>query len=275
MNGGLHAAALACLAETDPAGKCARTQETWARLQAGELSVVPAAHGVSLDAPGRPARPELVPPREVPRRRLGSRAGRAALLHALAHIEFNAINLAWDAVCRFAGMPADYYRDWASVAAEEAQHFQLLRTRLGALDHDYGDLPAHAGLWSMALQTRDDVLLRMALVPRVLEARGLDVTPGIIARLHEAGDAESVAVLEVILRDEIGHVAIGTRWFQHACAARGLAPEATFRTLLATHLRSPIKGPLHRVARAQAGFSERELDDLEALERQASEPGTP
>lgn len=266
MTTDLHGAARACLAECDPERKCARTRETWDRLQSGTLSIVAAAHGASLDAPGHPARPELVPPRALPRRRLSTLEGRAALLHALAHIEFNAINLAWDAVCRFAGMPEDFYRDWASVANEEAYHFSLLRERLRALGHDYGDFPAHDGLWSMALQTRDDVLLRMALVPRVLEARGLDVTPGIMERLREAGDADSVAILEIILRDEIGHVAIGTRWFHHACAARGLEPEATFRSLLAQHMRGRINGPLHRAARAQAGFSARELDDLEALD---------
>lgn len=261
----LHCAARACLAESDPQRKCAATRETWARLQAGELNVRPSAHGVSLDDPGRPLQPVLVPPRELPKRRLTGVGGRAALLHALAHIEFNAINLAWDAVCRFAGMPEQFYRDWASVADEEAYHFSLLRERLRELGGDYGDLPAHNGLWAMALETRGDALVRMALVPRVLEARGLDVTPGIMARLREAGDAESAALLEIILRDEIGHVAIGTRWFHYLCEQRGLEPRTTFRELVRTHMRGQIKGPFHRQARERAGFSAAELEDLEAL----------
>jgi uncharacterized ferritin-like protein (DUF455 family) len=266
MTTDLHSRAYACLAADDPERKCAGTRETWALLGSGALAIDPAAHTVSLDAPGRPARPALVPPRDLPRRRLSTPEGRAALLHALAHIEFNAINLAWDAVCRFAGMPEDFYRDWTSVAYEEAYHFRLLRERLRALGHDYGDFPAHDGLWSMALQTGGDVLLRMALVPRVLEARGLDVTPGIMERLREAGDAESVAILEIILRDEIGHVAIGTRWFHHVCAERGLEPEATFRALLAEYMPGRVKGPFHHPARAQAGFSARELEELERLD---------
>jgi uncharacterized ferritin-like protein (DUF455 family) len=268
MTTNLYEQAYACLAEADPGRKCAGTREALARLQSSALVILPAAHGVSLDAPGRPPHPELVPPRDLPRRGLGTPEGRAALLHALAHIEFNAINLAWDAVCRFAGMPEDFYRDWASVADEEAYHFGLLRGRLRTLGYDYGDFPAHDGLWSMALQTRDDVLLRMALVPRVLEARGLDVTPGIMQRLREAGDTDSVAILEIILHDEIGHVAIGTRWFRHACAERGLEPEATFRSLLAEYMPGRVKGPFHRAAREQAGFSEQELDELEILDGQ-------
>ena len=265
MNTNLYTVAHTCLAEPDPERKCARTQEAWSLLVAGQLVIEPAAHGVSLDAPGRPPQPELVSPRDLPRRRLHNVEGRAALLHALAHIEFNAINLAWDAVCRFADMPEDYYRDWAKVAHEEAYHFGLLRDRLRSLGYDYGDFPAHNGLWSMALQTREDVLVRMALVPRVLEARGLDVTPGMMERLREAGDTDSVAILDIILRDEIGHVAIGTRWFHYACAQRGLEPDATFRDLVREHVAKRIKGPFYKEARLQAGFSEQELEDLESL----------
>lgn len=265
MNPDLHSAAYACLAECDPERKCAGTHAVWSQLQAGALRIVPSAHGAAFDEPGRPASPRLAHPRELPKRRLNTVEGRAALLHALAHIEFNAVNLAWDAVCRFAGMPEAFYRDWASVANEEALHFQLLRGRLQALGCDYGDFPGHDGLWTMALQTRADPLLRMALVPRVLEARGLDVTPGIMQRLREAGDADSVAVLEIILRDEIGHVAIGTRWFRHVCAQRGLEPRVTFRELLREYMSGRIKGPFHREAREQAGFSAAEMDDLENL----------
>lgn len=266
MTTDLYSAAYACLAECDPEHKCVLTGQALDRLRSGTLVIVPAAHAASLDAPGRPARPELVPPRDLAKRRLTTVDGRAALLHALAHIEFNAINLAWDAVCRFADMPATYYRDWATVAGEEAYHFGLLRERLRALGYDYGDFPAHNGLWAMALQSRDDVMVRMALVPRVLEARGLDVTPGIIQRLREAGDAQSVALLEIILHDEIGHVAIGTRWFHYMCAQRELEPLATFRDVVHEHMRGRVKGPFYREARAQAGFSAAELDELELLD---------
>ncbi|MEJ2654165.1 MAG: ferritin-like domain-containing protein [Acidihalobacter sp.] len=152
----------------------------------------------------------------MPRRGLGTREGRAALVHAVAHIEFNAINLALDAVYRFRSLPRAYYDDWLRVADEEARHFMLLADRLTDFGMRYGDLPAHNGLWEMAVKTADDWLLRMALVPRVLEARGLDVTPGMIERLRQAGDMETVAALEVILREEVGHVAIGSRWFEEA-----------------------------------------------------------
>lgn len=266
MTDSLFAAARMCLAETDPERKYGLTRATWAALASGALHIIPALHGVSDDEPGRPPRPCLVSPRDLPRRRLASVEGRAALLHALAHIEFNAINLAWDALCRFADMPENFYRDWASVANEEAYHFHLLSDRLRSLGYGYGDFPAHNGLWAMAMQTRHDVLLRMALVPRVLEARGLDVTPGMMERLREVGDDESVGVLEIILRDEIGHVAIGSRWFEYVCRQRGLEPAPTFRQLLTEHMPGRVKGPFHRAAREQAGFSAVELDDLEALD---------
>ena len=261
----LITAARACLIESDPTAKCRLSRETFAALQADALAVDPAAAGEAFDAPGRPPRPELVPPRELPRRRLGSPGGQAALVHAIAHIEFNAINLAWDAVARFSGMPVDYYRDWARVAAEEAYHFGLLRERLRELGHDYGDFPAHNGLWSMALETRHDVLVRMALVPRVLEARGLDVTPGMMQRLREIDDARTVGLLEIILRDEIGHVEIGTRWYRHCCAQRGIEPESRFRALIREYLRGGMHGPFHFEARRQAGFSAAELAELETL----------
>ena len=167
--------------------------------------------------PGRPDRPELVEPRKLGRRSMQSPEGRAVLLHALAHIEFNAINLALDAVWRFGGMPAAFYTDWLKVAAEEAHHFSLLVARLAEFGHAYGDFPAHDGLWDMCERTRGDVLARMALVPRTLEARGLDASPPIRARLQQAGDHASAAILDVILRDEIGHVLIGNRWFRHLC----------------------------------------------------------
>ena len=160
-------------------------------------------------------------------RRVSSAEGHAALLHAIAHIEFNAINLALDCVYRFRGLAADFYTGWADVAAEEASHFGLVCERLRALGHDYGDFPAHNGLWEMTVKTAHDPLARMALVPRVLEARGLDATPPIMRKLEAIGDAETLRVLEIILRDEIGHVALGDRWFRHFCALRGVEPEAT------------------------------------------------
>ena len=181
-----------------------------------------------LESPGQPVPPVLVHPARVPKRRLGTAAGRAALIHALAHIEFNAINLALDAVARFAGLPRAYYLDWVHVAAEEAHHYALLTAHLARLGAAYGDFPAHNGLWEAAHKTRDDVLARMALVPRILEARGLDVTPAIQGRLAAVGDLDAAAILDVVLRDEIGHVAIGNRWYEFLCGAQGCDPIATF-----------------------------------------------
>ena len=215
--------------------------------------------------PGRPDRPELVAPRFLPKRSLNGREGRAALLHAIAHIEFNAINLACDAVQRFAGMPAEYYRDWMSVAIDEARHFGLLQERLGALGYRYGDFDAHDGLWEMAERTRHSCLERMALVPRLLEARGLDVTPGMIERLRLAGDDASIAVLEVILREEVRHVAIGSHWFRYCCVQEGKDPEQEFIALLQTLGRGALRGPYNRQARLDSGFSEYELQQISRL----------
>jgi uncharacterized ferritin-like protein (DUF455 family) len=187
----------------------------------------------------------------------------------LAHIELNAINLAWDAVYRFRGLPRDYYDDWVQIAGEEAYHFTLLRDRLQELGYDYGDFEAHDGLWEMARKTAHDPLIRMALVPRVLEARGLDVTPGMMARLRAAGDVRTADILVVILRDEVGHVAAGSRWFRYLCQARGLDPDATYRQLIRQYMTGRIKGPLHRDARLEAGFTEQELAYLEGLEEGA------
>ena len=221
----------------------------------------------AISEPGRPARPQLVHPSEVKPRKLSTRQGRASFLHALAHIEFNAINLAWDAVYRFRGMPAAFYADWIRVADEEARHFSLLNQRLEDLGQAYGDFPAHDGLWHMARVTAHDILVRMALVPRVLEARGLDVTPAMIMRLQQAGDADSAAVLETILRDEIGHVQAGTRWFQYVCRQRGLDPLETFRSLLAEYAPGRIRAPFNEGARRQAGFGSDEMALLEELAR--------
>ena len=261
--------AAACIAECDATEKARLSRETAARWRAGELSLTQNAPPAPIGEPGRPSQPALVAPRELPQRKLSSLEGRAALIHAIAHIEFNAINLAWDAVYRFRDMPPRFYDDWVRVADEEAYHFGLLRTRLQGLSYDYGGFKAHDGLWESAMDTAHDVLVRMALVPRVLEARGLDVTPGIMARLRGAGDGETVALLEIILRDEIGHVEIGSRWFRWLCEQRDLAPEPTFRKLISQYLKGRIKGPFHREARLQAGFSEEELTALEQLDKSA------
>jgi uncharacterized ferritin-like protein (DUF455 family) len=233
----------------------------------GHILMTAAAGPEPIAEPGRPARPQLVHPSAVKPRKLATRQGRASFLHALAHIEFNAINLAWDAVYRFRGMPAEFYADWIRVADEEAHHFSLLNQRLEELGQAYGDFPAHDGLWHMARVTAHDILVRMALVPRVLEARGLDVTPAMIVRLQQAGDAESAVVLETILRDEIGHVQAGTRWFQYVCRQRGLDPLETFRSLLAEYAPGRIRAPFNTSARQQAGFGADEMVLLEELAR--------
>lgn len=250
------AAALAAYREPDPVAKSQAVQQLAAcNIAATALPTLPAQ-------PGRPSKPDLVAPGAVPRRKLGSPAGRVALIHAIAHIEFNAINLALDAALRFPAMPDAFYADWISVAVDEARHFMLLRSRLLQLDTDYGALPAHNGLWEMAEQTAHDPLLRMALVPRVLEARGLDVTPGMITRLRSVGDLQTVDALEVILREEVRHVQIGTRWFHALCAQRELDPDSTFVRLLAEQGVQVATGQFNTPARRAAGFSESELAAL-------------
>jgi len=261
MAASLYPALHAALAESDPYAKARMAQALWADWQGGRLDHN-GPHQAPPETVGRPARPELVAPLDVPRRRLGTVAGRAALIHAIAHIEFNAINLALDAACRFPGLPRAYYQDWLQVAAEEAGHFGLLADHLATLGHRYGDFLAHNGLWTMAEKTAGDMLTRMALVPRLLEARGLDVTPGMQARLQAAGDPEAVAILDIIFRDEVGHVAIGNRWFRWACAQRGLDPIATFRQYLEAFDISRSIGELNVEARLRAGFEMAELDAL-------------
>jgi len=190
------------------------------------------------------------------RRNLGALSGRIALIHALAHIELNAIDLGWDIIARFAGMrlPRAFFDDWAGVATQEAEHFALLQARLGALGSEYGALPAHDGLWEAAAATAGDLIARLAVVPLVLEARGLDVTPAMIARLERAGDVDSAAVLRRLYADEIAHVAIGARWFEHLCRARSLDPAATFRDRVRGHFTGALKPPFDRAARDAAGF---------------------
>jgi uncharacterized ferritin-like protein (DUF455 family) len=227
----------------------------------GRLSLIPVPI-VDIPCPGRPDRPPLVDPKFLKHRRLGSIEGKAGLLHAIAHIEFNAINLALDAVYRFPQMPREFVEDWLRVAAEEAYHFQLVREQLARFGHDYGDLPAHDGLWRTTYDTAFDVLVRMALVPRTLEARGLDVTPDMMRKLRAIGETRSVEVLHILLRDEVGHVAVGTKWFAYLCEQRGLPRLETFQSLIDTYFHGQLRGPFNLEARKAAGFSDAELQWL-------------
>jgi len=244
------------LSTADPAAKVALSRAAAAGWRAGDLAEI--GDAVPPDRPARPERPPLLPPREMPKRRAGGeREKRVALLHALAHIELNAIDLAWDLVARFASEapPLTFFDDWVNVAGEEALHHSLLAARLAELGAGYGDLPAHDGLWEAAAATAHDLLARLAVVPLVLEARGLDVTPDMIRRLDLGGDDESAAILRVIYRDEIGHVAAGRRWFEWACARQGRPPIETYHHLVRRHFRGVLKPPFNREARAEAGFA--------------------
>ena len=213
--------------------------------------------------PGRPKTPRLVHPRDLARRGFGTPEGRAAFIHSIAHIEFNAIDLAWDAVYRFRGLPQAYYADWVAVANDEARHFQMLRQRLREFGRDYGDFDAHNGLWEMAGCTAHDGMTRMALVPRVLEARGLDVTPAMIVKLRALGDDSTADILETILREEIAHVAAGSRWFRWYCEQTGVDAPTRFSELLVEYAHGSLRGPFNHDARRAAGFSEEELAALE------------
>ncbi len=263
----IFSAAQRCLDASSVTEKLLLTRQTAQQWQEGGYQLLLDAPPTPIGKVGQPLKPVLVAPANVPRRGLGSDAGRAALIHAITHIEFNAINLAWDAVYRFRGLPRQYYDDWIRVADEEAYHFELLSTRLQSLGYQYGDFPAHNGLWAMAQKTADDPMVRMALVPRVLEARGLDVTPGMMKRLKKVGDDETVEILKIILRDEIGHVEIGSRWFKYFCDARKLDTEKTFRELINAYFIGELRGPFDYELRQQAGFSRNELETLEKLAR--------
>ncbi|TWT17870.1 ferritin-like domain-containing protein [Luteimonas marina] len=259
----LFDAARECLDAASVDDKIALTHRHAAAFARGGLAIpadAPAPEPIRM--PGRPPRPRLVHPRDLPRRGFGSDEGRAAFIHSIAHIELNAVDLAWDAAYRFRGMPADFYADWVRIADDEARHFAMLRERLRALGRDYGDFDAHNGLWEMCEKTAHDGLARMALVPRVLEARGLDVTPGMIVKLRALGDDDTADVLEVILREEVAHVAAGSRWFRWYCERAGIAPEPRFRELLAEYARAVLHGPFNVEARSAAGFSDDELAAL-------------
>lgn len=259
----VHAACRAVLCTGDARAKAEAALEAAAAFAAGALSVAPDAAALANwpQRPARPTRPELVAPRFVKRRSLVSEKGRIAQLHALAHIELNAIDLAFDIVGRFADDPAvladagPFAGDWIKVGGEEAKHFLLLSARLQALGASYGDLPAHDGLWKAAESTASDLAARLVIAPMVLEARGLDVTPTMIEGLTRAGDAESAAALDVIYKDEIGHVAAGQRWFARVCAQRQIDPAVTFQSLVQTYYPGGLKGPFNTAARGAAGLS--------------------
>ena len=264
----VFAAARTCLAASTVEAKLACTSAAAAAFFRGELAVDHAETVVEpIAAPGRPPRPRLVHPRDLPQRGLGTSDGRAAFVHAIAHIEFNAIDLAWDAVYRFRGMPDAYYADWVRIADDEARHFAMLQARLQATGHGYGDFDAHNGLWEMAEKTAHDCLARMALVPRVLEARGLDVTPAMIVKLRALGDHATADVLGIILGEEIAHVAAGSHWFRWCCVRAGVDAERRFRELLVDYAHGVLRGPFNLDARSAAGFGPDELAALQQLAR--------
>ena len=257
--------ALEALCLADPEHKTRQTLHMYAQQDFSidpEVELVPAP-GTTL--PGHPQRPELRVHTEMARRSPATPLGRAVLMHAIAHIEYNAINLALDAIWRFPGMPEDFYRDWLQVAAEEAKHFNLLRAHLRGQGHDYGDFPAHQGQWTMCEKTQHDIVARMALVPRTMEARGLDATPQIQAKLRQVGTEDALAaveILDVILREEVGHVAIGNHWYRWLCQRDGLDPVAHYRTLAQRYDAPRIHPPFNEQARKLAGFSDEELAAL-------------
>ena len=260
----LRAQALNCLAKTeffDKTQAVAELSSAWASGSCGiDTSIV---FNAPNNIPGLPSKLDLVSPKDVARRNMRTIDGRAIMIHALAHIEFNAINLALDAIWRFADMPEDYYADWLKVAAEEAYHFTLLNEHLIKLGYVYGDFPAHNSLWEMAAKTTDDILARIALVPRTMEARGLDASPALRAKLAQVGNIEAAEILDIILRDEIGHVAIGNLWFNWLCETRGLEPISAYASLAKQYEAPTPRKPFNHQARLAAGFTEQELAWLE------------
>ena len=256
--------ALDCLAIQSPAEKVKAVSNLQQQYLNQQIALQPQNQiALNQTIPGVPQKPELVSPREVKRRAMNTEEGHAAMIHALAHIEFNAINLGLDAVWRFADMPEEYYADWLKVAAEEAYHFSLLDAHLNKLGSQYGDFNAHGSLWEMAEKTKDDVLARMALVPRTMEARGLDASPALRNKLAQIGDLEAAAILDIILRDEIGHVAIGNHWFNYLCEQGQLEPISTYANLAKQYEAPTLRKPFNHPARLAAGFTEAELDWLE------------
>jgi len=254
-----------CLMENDLNKKVqqlAQLQQDWAE---DAFDFKPTETVERIPDPGRPEKPELVSPKALPKRGLGSKEGHAALMHSIAHIEFNAVNLALDAVYRFQDMPRAFYQDWLGVAGEESYHFQMVREHLYHLGYEYGDFPGHNGLWMTTYETDHDPLVRMALVPRTLEARGLDVTPPMMAKLRAIGDKRGVEILKILLRDEIGHVEVGTRWFRYLCDQRSLNSFETFQSIIDKYHHGDLRGPFNYEAREQAGFTEEEINWLKTL----------
>ena len=257
----------ACLASAAIAALCASgidekrrlTKQMADRWEARQLSLISsrASHLVPPQRPGRPVKPDLVPPHLVPRRSIRSEKGMIALLHAIAHIELNAIDLALDIIARFArlSMPRSFYDGWVMVAREEARHFGLLNDRLADFGAAYGDLPAHDGLWEAAQRTGHDLMARLAVVPLVLEARGLDITPSLIRQVGETGDTHTAEIFHIIYEDEKGHVAVGAKWFRFLCHKRGIEPAAEFQALVRRHFRGPLKPPFNDLARAKSGIT--------------------
>ncbi len=263
----LREASLAILANTDVQSKLSQLFGLFDGYQAGQvaLNAVACIDSQSLHLPGRPANPELVAPKRVPKRKMDTVEGRAILWHSLAHIEFNAMNLALDAIWRFPDMPKAYYEDWLRVAKEESYHFSLVNAHMQTFGFSYGDFPAHNSLWEMVERTTDSVIARMALVPRTMEARGLDAVPEIRDRFKQIKDDRAVEILEIILHDEIGHVLVGNRWFNFLCANENVSPITTYRELAEKYRAPTLRGPFNFEAREQAGFTLEELGLLESL----------
>ena len=252
-----------CLHQSDFAKKIETTHHARSLSKNNKLSFASSEPVSSIAQIKFPKQPQLLNPREMPRRRLNSPTGKAAFFHALAHIEFVAIYLAWDILYRFRNLPEQFYKDWLKIADEEAQHFTLIRQHLLEMGSDYGDLPAHQGLWDHAIDTSEDILARLAIVPRCMEARGLDVTPAMIEKFKTQKDHESVQLLTRILNDEIGHVKIGSYWFAHICELKGFNPEDKFKELITQFYNGKPKGPFNRELRIKAGFSNDEINWLE------------
>jgi len=260
----LRQIALEILVITDPKTKVDRATQLFDDYHQDRISLNVSAklNAQGLDLPGRPQKPTLIPPLEVPKRSMATPEGRVSLLHSLAHIEFNAMNLALDAIWRFADMPAQYYEDWLKVAKEEAYHFSLLEGHLQSLGFTYGDFPAHNSLWEMVERTSDAIIARMALVPRTMEARGLDAVPAIRDRFAQIKDARVVEILEIILRDEVGHVLIGNQWFNFLCVQEDISPIKAYQELAREYRAPTVRGPFNLEARKRAGFTEEELSLL-------------
>lgn len=251
----------------DPDLKIEQTRQVVSRWNAGELKWLEGTAPELLNQPGRLDKPEIVAPSKVNKRKFGKEEGRAALIHSLAHIELTAVNLALDSVYRYRDMPKEFYADWIQCAGEEANHFIALRGRLREMGYDYGSFSAHGELWSMAVDTGDDMLERMGIVHRVFEARALDVIPKAIQRFDQLGDKKMVEILTMIANEEVGHVSSGTRWYHYQCTERQLDPNQTFIDLLWKYMNGPVKGPFNYEARLKAGFTKQELAMMEAMEK--------